>query len=356
MRTGLLLFLLVGCAVDPCAQFEGQTCIAVEVRGSFSVDQFLISATGAFVLSDEPSPQQPRVDPVPLPVTFAVLAGDASGNATLIVRARLGGNEVGSGIAAVVVERNKSITQVINLTGPSELPDLAASDLSMRAVDLAGIDLAGVQCDVTTQLPCAAGSKCIFENGKPVCRPDGPNLVAQSCTTDPLDDCARGTQCLFPGNLLPGDGICEQFCAKEADCTQPSVPVGGLALPNNRAHCLFRFTTPGPINLCSVACNPVATRGASGCPSGAGCVYGTDGNFPEYTFCDRAATGVDGEACSASFRCAEGFNCMSVGGSFRCRAMCRANTDTDCPAQRVCTPGAGGTPPMFGYCCPSGGC
>jgi hypothetical protein len=179
--------------------------------------------------------------------------------------------------------------------------------------------------------------------------------VAQTCATDPQDNCARGTQCLFPGDFGPADGICEQFCAKESDCTQPAVSVGGTTLPNNKAHCIIPFSGSGPADLCSLACNPVSSRGASGCPSGSVCVYESNATFPEFTFCDRAGSGTDGQPCTA--RCATGFNCLlNTAGMSLCRAMCRAGNDSDCASPLVCKPGAGGSPPMFGYCCPSSGC
>jgi hypothetical protein len=228
------------------------------------------------------------------------------------------------------------------------LPDLA------RTFDLAGADLAGVQCDVTTQVPCGTGQKCIFNPTTPQCQPNGTVGVAQPCSVNPVDNCVRGTQCLFQGSLT--DGVCEEFCAGENDCTQAPVAVGGTSLSNNRPHCLFQFGGSGPINLCSLACNPVSSQGASGCPPGSGCVYGSNATFPEYTFCDRAGSGTDGQPCDGNFRCAAGFNCAGVNQSFICRAMCRANTNGDCAAPLVCKLGAGGSPPMFGYCCPSTGC
>jgi hypothetical protein len=166
----------------------------------------------------------------------------------------------------------------------------------------------------------------------------------------------RGTQCLFPGDLVPGNGICEQFCAGESDCTQPAVAVGSSPLPSNRPHCLF--PAAGGSRLCSVACNPVGSQGPSGCPSGSVCVYGTSASFIEFTFCDRAGTGTDGEPCNASNRCAEGFNCVdNPTQGIRCRALCRAGTNSDCTKTGyTCNPGAGGNPPMFGYCCPTTGC
>jgi hypothetical protein len=342
--------MITACSVDPCGSFGGQTCIAVNIQGNVSLDQLFV--TTSFGLHDAPSPQAPRVDAVTPPLALAVLAGSATGNYTLSVRAQLHSLDVG--LAAGNGTLTAGQTTILNLTMESTGADIATPPDLARAIDLAGADLSGVQCDVVTQAPCPPAQKCIFNPATPQCQPDGPQQVAQLCTVNPIDNCARGTQCLFQGSLT--EGVCEQFCSSDGNCTQAPVSVGGTALPNNRAHCLFQFNGTGPTVLCSVACNPVASRGASGCPSGSGCIYGSNASFPELTFCDRAGTGTDGQLCDSNFRCAAGFNCVGVAATFICRAMCRAGIDTDCPSPLVCKPGAGGSPPMFGYCCPSAGC
>jgi hypothetical protein len=350
MRWLPVVAVITGCTVDPCASFGGQTCIAVEVRGNLTLDQLFV--TTSFGLHDAPSPPAPRDTPVSTPVALAVLAGSAEGDYKLTLRARLQGMDIATASGAGTLRPGATTQLVLDLTPGA--PDLLFQPDLSRRVDLAGADLAGVECDVVSQQPCLAGQKCMFNPSTPQCQPDGPQAVAQPCVIAPLDNCARGTQCLFQGSLT--DGICEQFCSSDSNCTQPAVNVGGTALPNNRAHCLFQFGGTGPVNLCSLACNPVSSQGPSGCPSGSGCIYGSNATFSEITFCDRAGTAGDGQPCNSSFRCAAGFNCVGVGSSFICRAMCRANTSGDCSAPLVCKPGAGGNPPMFGYCCPSTGC
>jgi hypothetical protein len=350
-----LIPILVGCSADPCDKFAGQTCISLELTGTVSIDQILVTASGAFSLSDVPAPDQPRADAVDLPVALAVLPGNVSGDFTLSVRAEKGHADVATGAIGGTLQSGKVLSLVMPLL--SVTADLANTpDLSQR-FDLAGVDLAGVLCDVVTQAPCSGGQKCVNSGSASVCVADGTATVAQSCTTDPADSCARGTQCLFPGDFGPTNGICEQFCGKESDCTQAAVSVAGMSLPANRAHCIFQLNGAGPIDLCSVACNPVSSRGSSGCPSGSVCVYGSNASFPEFTFCDRAGTGTDGQSCNSSSRCAPGFNCLlNTNSMMICRAVCRAGNGSDCTAPNVCKPGAGGSPPMFGYCCPSTGC
>jgi hypothetical protein len=351
------LLCMLGCAVDPCDGFAGQTCIALEVRGGFSVTQLLVSASGAFILVDAASPSTPREAAVALPVTLAVLAGQANGETALTVKGLADDIELGRGMVSVplVTGQRTAVTVTLESNGVdlAPLPDLAAP------VDLAGVDLRDVPCDTTTQSPCPADQKCIFfDDTHNVCRPAGALPAGAMCTPRPnaVDDCARTTQCLSPGGGK--SGVCEQFCGNDSDCKQAPVAVGGTAEPLNVAHCLFAIgTQTGAPRICSVACNPVASQGASGCPTGAGCVYSGFGSTPEYTFCNKAGTAGDGQDCSVDFICQSGFSCIGVGAGLKCRAVCRKDTTGDCISGYECKPGANGASSvMFGYCCPPAGC
>ncbi len=353
----VMVLAAAGCTVDVCGGFSGQSCIAVEAHGPavIVVDHLRIDGSGAFTLTDQPSPTSPRASGASLPIAVAVLPGPVSGTFTLTLRAQLDGAEVARGTASGTLTSGKTTRITVELVPEGVIGgDLSQPRDLAHPVDLAGRDLAGVQCDPVSQQPCPSDQKCLLLSSA-VCRPNGTTAIGQTCSADPDDDCVRGSQCLFPGDLTPGNGVCEQFCAAEGDCHQPPVSVGGTALPANGPHCLFSFSGSGPPLLCSVACNPVSSQGTSGCPTGSVCVYGSNSMFPEFTFCDRAATGTDGQACDANSRCAPGFNCVEVGTDTRCRAMCRAGNNGDC-GTLVCKPGAGGSPPMFGFCCPSAGC
>jgi hypothetical protein len=354
MRWLVWLSMAAGCAVDPCAPFSGQTCIAVEVTGpaALQIDQLLVSAFGAFTLSQSPSPPQPRATPAAPPLAIAVLPGELDGAFELSLSARLQGAEVAAGQSGGTLTHGHTVRIALPLATAGA--DLAGLGDLAGPIDLARRDFGG-SCDPVTQSPCGAGAKCVFI-ATPSCVGDGAKAVGQLCTTAPADDCQRTTQCLFPGDPVPGNGLCEQICAGDSDCHQPPVSVGGTSLPANAPHCLFAAAgASGPL-YCSVACNPVSHQGASGCPTGSVCVYGSNGKFPEFTFCDRAGTGTDGQPCDGNFRCAPGFNCVQIAQTTRCRALCRANNSLDCTGGTICQPGAGGSPPMFGYCCPGGGC
>jgi hypothetical protein len=353
----LLALLVCGCGGDPCGSFGGQTCIALEVRGDLSVTQLLVSVTGAFILVDAASPSTPRDTPVALPVALAVLAGDASGEADLTVKGLLGGVEVGRGNGSVAVTSGQrvstTVTLVANGVDLAPLPDLAAP------VDLAGADLRDIPCDPATQSPCPVDQKCVFlDSTHDVCRPAGALPVGAMCSSNgnAVDSCVRGTQCLFPGGGSKGE--CTEFCSSDFDCTQAPVAVGGTQEPGNVGHCLFTISTQsGAPKICSLACNPVASLGASGCPPGAGCVYAGFSSVPEYTFCNLAGTAGDGQDCSTTFTCQAGFSCIGVGAGVKCRAACRKGTDGDCISGYQCKPGANGNSSlMFGYCCPPAGC
>jgi hypothetical protein len=354
----LLLSVLAGCAVDPCANFGGQSCIALEVRGDLSITQLLVTVTGAFILVDAASPATPRETPVQLPVTLAVLAGNATGDANLVVKGLLAGVEIARGSTSVGIVHGQRVGAVVTLASNgvdlAQLPDLRPPP------DLAGADLRDVPCDTTTQSPCPADQKCIFFDATHnVCRPAGALPPGAPCVgrANAVDDCARTTQCLLAGGA-GGGGVCEQFCGNDTDCKQAPVAVGGTLEPLNVGHCLFAVgTQAGAPRICSVACNPVATQGSSGCPTGAGCVYSGFGAVPEYTFCNQAGTPGDGQDCGSAFLCQSGFSCIAIGGGFKCRAACRKDVNSDCISGYECKPGANGTSSvMFGYCCPPAGC
>ena len=349
-----LLLGLAGCQPDVCGSFSGQSCIALEVRGSLTVDQLLVSAGGAFTLVDTPSPSVPRA-PTSLPVQLAVLPGAATGMVTITVKALRGMVEIGSGTVDGVVAAKRRLALTVTLAGNgvdlAELRDLAPP------VDLAARDLADVVCDTTTQSPCPADQKCVFLTTDAVCRPAGAQAVATLCSGS-VDPCARTEECLVPGGP-GGGGVCEQFCGNDPDCKQAPVAVVGTSEPNNIGHCLFTISTQSNApRICSVACNPVAASaaGASGCPSGSGCEYTANGTIAEFTFCGPVGSSGDGDDCS-TISCQAGLSCLAVSTEFHCRPVCRKSTDSDCPSSEQCKPGAAGASSvMFGYCCPAAGC
>src|SRR5262249_53554328 len=117
------------------------------------------------------------------------------------------------------------------------------------------------------------------------------------------------------------------------------------------AYCL----QPGAPDVCTVACNPVSSQGASGCPAGSVCAYRSNNVVLEFTNCERAGTGTDGQPCDVDFHCAPGFSCVQSTGQL-CRALCRSGHSGDCTGGYMCAAGAAGAGGMFGICCPSTGC
>jgi hypothetical protein len=353
MRVALLMLVLSGCAGDVCDAFHGQTCIALTVDGdpaSLQVDQLLVSASGAFTLSDAPSPPMARASSVSLPVRLALLPGDGTGAVTLTVKARRKGADVADGMVAGTVMPKQRVALSVTVRGVSGAPDLAS------ARDLAGRDLADVPCDTTTQSPCAADQKCVQLASAAVCRPAGATPVGELCGSCG-DDCARTEQCLLPGGA-GGGGVCEQFCGNDSDCKQAPVAVGTTQEASNLGHCLFQIDASQPASprVCSVACNPVAVVGSSGCPTKSGCFYSANGSIPEFTFCGPTGSVGDGGDCSSA-SCMAGLSCLAVSTQFHCRPVCRKGIDADCPSGETCKPGAAGSNSvMFGYCCPASGC
>jgi hypothetical protein len=224
-------------------------------------------------------------------------------------------------------------------------PDLAPSDLN-------GVDLADVPCDPVTQSPCGASDRCVIgSGGKTICRPAGALPTGALCNPK-NDQCSRTNQCLIPNST---GGVCEELCGNDLDCKQAPVAVSGTAEGNNLGHCMF-MSGGTSVRICSVACNPVAMAGGSGCPSDAACIYSATGMIPEFTFCGPPGTAGDGQDCSTG-ECQAGLSCLAVNTQFHCRPVCRKNNDGDCPSGYTCKPGAAGTSSvMFGYCCPAAGC
>jgi hypothetical protein len=359
MRAVLFITCFAGCGADVCDAFSGQSCIALEVNGdpqSLEVDQLLVSASGAFTLTDAPSPQIARASSVSLPVQLAVLPGNTVGAVTLTVKAHDKGVEVASGmVAGTVVQKQRialTVTVRSTMAPPIDLGGLAG------ARDLAGHDLADVPCDTTTQSPCAADQKCVQLGASALCRPAGALPVGAACGGSD-DQCARSEQCLSPGGA-GGGGVCEQFCGNDSDCKQAPVAVSTTEEASNIGHCLFQLdaSQPGSPRVCSVACNPVAMVGSSGCPAKSACSYSANGSIPEFTFCGPVGSVGDGGDCSTA-ACAAGLSCLAVSTQFHCRPVCRKGTDADCPStsSETCKPGAAGSSSvMFGYCCPAAGC
>jgi hypothetical protein len=235
--------------------------------------------------------------------------------------------------------------------------DLAGVDL--RGVDLAGVDLAGSDmsrpCTLIPQSGCNAGEKCSVAASGTQCLSNGTVATGMVCGTLNADDCLAGNLC--SGDVTGSTELCRQFCKVDGDCTQAAVPAGATAEPGNVARCIVTYTGTTAMT-CTVACNPVTKAGASGCPTGLACVYGGTTTIPELTDCVTPGATVEGGVCTDSSTCAAGLVCVGpTSGTAHCRQVCRHNNPADCTdPSYACAQPASPANPMFGFCCPSGGC
>jgi hypothetical protein len=340
MRFVIALLCVAGCSSDPCDDFDGRTCITVEVHGdpALRVDQLRVTST-ELGLADAPSPPTPRPSPSGLPVTLAVVPhADFAGSFGLLVRAFDKSVLVGLGERrGLSISAHQHATVEVDLGGGSD----AGADLAPAPVDGGAADLADRSCDPLTQAGCLSSEKCSVASGSGLCRPNGSVPLGGAC-----GDCVRGTECI--------DGICLQLCSTDGDCHQAAEPSGTTPEPANVGHCLV--ATPSPsVKACTFACNPAPAAGASGCPSGFGCIDRSQGMIAELTECVPAGMVGEGSVCPGGFSdCAAGLTCTASGATQRCRQGCRAGVAADCTAPATCQPFTGAT--MFGVCCPTGGC
>lgn len=219
--------------------------------------------------------------------------------------------------------------------------------VDLQGADLAGADLAQTMCDPVAQTGCGASDKCTLSSSGPVCEANGTRQNGQDCG-GPSEDCVKGTLCTIESTTLDQ---CRAFCATDTDCKQPA-PAGTPA--GNVPHCVITLTGT-PYKVCTVACNPVAAVGASGCAAGLACqIYRTPA-IVQGSDCAAPGAGGDNADCTANddADCAPGFGCITDQTmSRRCRQICRANTNADCTVGGgyTCVMPADAT--MWGFCLP----
>ncbi len=234
----------------------------------------------------------------------------------------------------------------IDAGAPDATSDAEVIDASKDAAPDSGPD-AGA-CDPVAQTGCPPADKCTID--PPTCVPNG--TVANGGKCGPADDCSAGNLCADDGT----NSICRELCAVDTDCKQAPVSSGSTAEPNNVARCTIDITGTTS-KVCTFACNPVSKAGASGCLTGMACTWETETGGPELTDCETVGTAVEGATCTYTSDCASGLACIDNGTSSHCRDVCRNATPADCTvAGDVCYAPSGVTSPMFGICCPSGGC
>jgi hypothetical protein len=162
-------------------------------------------------------------------------------------------------------------------------------------------------------------NKCVPETGSGV---PGDSCTIEGSGVSGLDDCAKGSICLFANQ--EGMGICIGFCeGANEDCP-------------NMDPCIV--ANDGVLPLCLDGCDPLLQD----CPGDQGCYDSPDGFF--VCFADASGTGgADGDACPP----ADGENTCDPGlwcgpGSAGCQAVncCTPYCDLtgpSCPAGDECT-------------------
>jgi hypothetical protein len=175
--------------------------------------------------------------------------------------------------------------------------------------------------DAATCSPCELVSQCGCDpqteacdlgganpaQGTTVCRP----VLIEGGETDTCNDstsCAAGFVCLGSA----GAASCKRYCHDDAPCDGGGgicvieVTVGGTPIPG--------------VKVCSPRCDPFTSQG---CPSGWGCAPFSDPQeLRNFTWCELAGTGGQNALCSDDGQCQEGFTCVQVGSSARCKRYC----------------------------------
>jgi hypothetical protein len=133
--------LLLGCAAyDPCAAFDGQACVAIEVRGAMLLDQLRVQSAELGI--DAFSPERPLDHQVTTPVEFAFLPGGTHSPFHLVVSGLDKGVTLGRGTATLSTQPGQHQRTVLLLEPLDDGVDLAGVDLA--GVDVAGADPAAV--------------------------------------------------------------------------------------------------------------------------------------------------------------------------------------------------------------------
>jgi hypothetical protein len=217
---------------------------------------------------------------------------------------------------------------------------------------------------------CPAGDTCQIDctKGKGECTPGGTGGPGAPCTTNM--DCAPGSQCFDYSATGCGVKICLRFCNEDSQCPASGSTDGGAASDGGadssgvptKSVCQGVVpcgTVATAYHTCTFGCDPRAaaiTANATRCPTGLSCLV--VGNMDQVDCACPEATrkGTDGADCAAGADCAPGFICNMMGGTQKCRAICRcdATQGMTCTPPDDCTGGKGCTAltneTTFGVC------
>ena len=112
-------------------------------------------------------------------------------------------------------------------------------------------------------------------------------------------------------------------------------------------------------HTCTFGCDPrqsAIAEKTTGCPTGLACLIVGNMDQVDCTCAEKTRTGTDGADCTGGAQCAPGFICNMMGGTQKCRAVCRCDANgmactapNDCTAMgRTCTALTNDT--IFGAC------
>jgi hypothetical protein len=201
-------------------------------------------------------------------------------------------------------------------------------------------------CDPVTPA-CGPGMTCQVNCDSKMgqCTPGGTGAPGSVCTHN--SDCMPGTQCFNYGPTGCPVQLCLRFCDTTSQCAQPGDGgVGPGSVCEGPVQCGATLTG---YHTCTFSCDPrqvAVGAAANGCPTGLACLaLGTmdevDCACPEATRTKQA-----GEDCLRTTDCVPGLLCNLMGGTEKCRPICRCDAQGsactasagDCPSGTACTP------------------
>jgi hypothetical protein len=153
-------------------------------------------------------------------------------------------------------------------------------------------------------------------------------------------DCQPGSQCFDYSSTGCGVKVCLRFCSSKADCSQS---LGGGGGPGS--FCEGRVSCDGvtdtAYHTCTFNCDPTESAAANhgGCPGALTCVMPASMDQVDCA-CPVGRTQTEGQTCTAT-NCAPGLICNQMGGTSRCRSICRCdkNAAGTCTATNTCGTG-----------------
>jgi hypothetical protein len=281
-----------------------------------------------------------------------------SGVVTLDVRALdAKGCLIGLGRTSAIIRRSNVAMAAVKLS--------AANDCTVADGGVPSGDAIFPGCDPVA--PVCPGIKtcqvnCTSHMGE--CVDGGVGPPGASCVTNA--DCKAGSQCFDYASLGCKVKLCLRFCNDEAPCAQAVGPNGGAG-DGGVSSIGTRSKCTGPVqcgslvtayHTCTFGCDPrqsaIAAQ-ATNCPTGLSCLVVGAMDEVDCACAEKTRTGIDGAPCTSGAQCAPGYICNLMGGTQKCRAVCRCEANgmtctapNDCTAGKACTALTNDT--IFGVC------